>query len=147
MTNKIDIEDIIQQIAKVHHISVNKDDPILILHTLNNLLLEHAAATQTEQLQLFNETLQLRLKQFSEESSKTAEKLITAGLNTSRRNIDAATNEQLEKLQAVTDRAVADIANTIQSETSRLVKASKSAFYASILAFASVVIMIVIAII
>ncbi|MGE4262205.1 hypothetical protein [Shewanella sp.] len=147
MNNSIDIEDIIQQIAKIHHISVGKDDPILILHTINKLLLEQAAAVQVEQLQRFNEELQLQLKHFSDESSQTAEKLITAALNASRRNIDAATNEQLDKLQAVVDSAVANIANSNQAETLRSVNASRLAFYASMMTLASVVIVAVIAIV
>ncbi len=52
------IEDIIKEIAVKHGIAVGRDDPILILQTINERLMQDSAAAQQEILDRFKEELE-----------------------------------------------------------------------------------------
>jgi hypothetical protein len=47
------IDEAIQHIASIHGIAVSKDDPIMILHTMNDRLISDSKAAQQELLDNF----------------------------------------------------------------------------------------------
>lgn len=51
-------EEIIQEIALKHGVAIGRDDPILILQTLNNKLMKDSVLAQQQQLDLFKEELE-----------------------------------------------------------------------------------------
>ena len=52
------IDEAIQEIASVHGIAVSKDDPIMILHTMNDRLISDSKAAQKELLDNFRSELE-----------------------------------------------------------------------------------------
>lgn len=64
------IEAIIRAVAVKHGIALGRDDPILILHTLNELLISEFAKKQEELIQQF----QICLEADADQSSKNADK-------------------------------------------------------------------------
>ena len=52
------IEEIIKEIAVKHGIAIGRDDPILILHTLNERLLKETAVAQRQIMHEFKEELE-----------------------------------------------------------------------------------------
>lgn len=52
------IEELIREIAAKHGIAVGRDDPVLILHTINARLMADSAAKQEEILAAFKEELE-----------------------------------------------------------------------------------------
>ncbi len=74
------IEETIQAIAAKHGIAVSRDDPILILHTLNERLIQDSAAAQQAILAGFKEELEAIAHRWGEDAKGKAERLLNAAL-------------------------------------------------------------------
>ncbi|MEL4287122.1 conjugal transfer protein TraM (plasmid) [Shewanella sp. LC6] len=139
-----DIEKVIQDIAKIHNISIGRDDPILILYTINEMLLKRATEAQENQLKAFQEEIQLSMKQLSEESKDKAEKVISAALNASRANIERATSEQIDsfnnQLSKTLNGSLIEFKTILSNESAKGMQLAKFSMIASIFALASSVI-------
>ena len=53
MNQETEVEELIKEIATKHGIAVGRDDPILILQTINNRLMQDSQKAQQEMLDLF----------------------------------------------------------------------------------------------
>lgn len=139
-----EIEKVIQDIAKIHNISIGRDDPILILYTINEMLLKRATEAQENQLKAFQEEIQLSMKQLSEESKDKAEKVISAALNASRANIERATSEQIDsfnnQLTKTLNGSLIEFKTILSNESAKGMQLAKFSIIASIFALASAVI-------
>jgi len=78
------IEDIIKEIAAKHGIAVGRDDPILILQTINERLMRDSAAAQQEILDRFKEELESIAHRWSDDAKNKAERTLNAALAASR---------------------------------------------------------------
>lgn len=78
MSNKIN--EIIQDIAIKHGVAIGKDDPVLILHTMNEKLLEENRKAQQELLTQFKEEMESIASQWKDDAKEKAEKIINAAL-------------------------------------------------------------------
>lgn len=139
-----DIQKVIQDIAKIHNISIGRDDPILILHTINEMLLKRAAEVQENQLKAFQEEIQLLMKQLSEDSKDKAEKVISAALNASRANIERATSDQIDsfnnQLTKTLDGSLIEFKTILSNESAKGMQLAKISMIASIFTLAGAVI-------
>ena len=52
------VEELIREIAAKHGIAVSRDDPILVLQTINNRLLEDGAKAQQVQLDQYKQEME-----------------------------------------------------------------------------------------
>lgn len=139
-----EIEKVIQDIAKIHNITIGRNDPILILYTINEMLLKRATEAQENQLKAFQEEIQLSMKQLSEESKDKAEKVISAALNASRANIERATSEQIDsfnnQLTKTLNGSLIEFKTILSNESAKGMQLAKFSMIASIFALASAVI-------
>ncbi|HHR1366094.1 TPA: conjugal transfer protein TraM [Legionella pneumophila] len=78
MTDKFDAA--IQEIAVRHGVVLSKDDPILILQTMNNRLIEEARQAQAAMLAQFREEMENISSQWRDDAKEKAEKIINAAL-------------------------------------------------------------------
>ncbi len=78
------IEDTIKEIAVKHGIAVGRDDPILILQTINERLMQDSAAAQQEILDRFKEELESIAHRWSDDAKNKAERTLNAALQASR---------------------------------------------------------------
>lgn len=78
------IEEIIKEIAAKHGIAVGRDDPILILQTINEKLMQHSAAAQKEILNSFKEELEDIAHRWEDDAKNKAERTLNAALLASR---------------------------------------------------------------
>lgn len=83
------IEDLIKEIAVKHGIAVGRDDPILILQTINNRLLQDGVKAQQEILDQFKEQLEVLAMRWSEDAKNKAERIVNASLNASKESMEA----------------------------------------------------------
>jgi hypothetical protein len=74
------IEDIIREIATRHGVAVSRDDPILILQTINNRLLLNSATAQKELLDRFKEDLEAQASRWAHDAKQRAERLLNASM-------------------------------------------------------------------
>lgn len=78
------IEAIIKEIAAKHGIAVGRDDPILILQTINERLMQDSAAAQQETLDRFKEELESIAHRWGEDAKSKAERTLNAALTASK---------------------------------------------------------------
>jgi hypothetical protein len=88
MNHKHDIEETIKEIATKHGIAVGRDDPILILHTLNNRLLQDSQKAQQTMLDQYKSELEGISLRWSTDAKEKAERILNASLDTSKASMD-----------------------------------------------------------
>lgn len=72
--------EIIQDIAVLHNVVLSKDDPILILHTMNERLIEENRNTQQAMLAQFKEEMENIASQWKSDAKEKAERILNAAL-------------------------------------------------------------------
>jgi hypothetical protein len=88
-----DVEELIQEIALKHGITVSRDDPILILQTINKRLMEDSAKAQQEMLDHYKEELEVLAKRWGDDAKAKAEKVLNAALAASRETMAKTAQE------------------------------------------------------
>ena len=78
------IEELIREIAAKHGIAVGRDDPILILQTINTRLMQDSQAAQQEILDRFKEELEAIAHRWGDDAKGKAERTLNAALTASR---------------------------------------------------------------
>ena len=99
MTNE-SITEIINEVANKHHVILGQDDPILILHTINQRLLRENTQAQKELLEVYKSELEALIKRWQEEAQQTAEKIINASLTTGKRIMTEKAEELSHSFQS-----------------------------------------------
>lgn len=74
------LNEAIQDIAVKHGVILGKDDPILMLQTMNENLLEENRKAQQDLLAQFKEEMELISSQWKDDAKEKAEKVINAAL-------------------------------------------------------------------
>lgn len=100
MADNDKIEDLIREIAVKHGIAVSRDDPILILQTINAKLMEDSATAQQDMLDRFKEELEGIAHRWEDAAKGKAEKMLNAAL--------AASKEAMAKAMQEGSKAAAD---------------------------------------
>lgn len=87
------IEEIIKEIAQKHGIAVSRDDPILVLQTINNRLLQDSAKAQQAQLDQYKEELEALALRWGNDAREKAERILNASLSAAKDAIDQLMQE------------------------------------------------------
>ena len=102
------IEEIIKEIAARHGIAVGRDDPILMLHTINAQLMRENTEIQQEILDHYKSELEEISQRWGDDARNKAERTLNAALTASR-------DAMLETMQAGGEKAAAIIQQEIQA--------------------------------
>lgn len=113
MNQETELEELIKEIAVKHGIAVGRDDPILILQTINKRLMQESQNAQQEMLDQFKSELEGISLRWSADAKDKAERILNASLNASK-----ASMEQL--LQAGAIEFVATIKSEVDVSLSRI---------------------------
>ena len=112
---------LIKEIAVKHGIAVGRDDPILILHTLNNQLMQDNRKVQQELLDQFKAELEGLSLRWSSDAKDKAERILNASL--------VASKESMEHLmQAGTNDLVATVKNDVDAALSLIEQPLRDAY-------------------
>ncbi|MDR4516174.1 MAG: conjugal transfer protein TraM [Nitrosomonas sp.] len=79
MNDELDV--LIKRIASEHGIALSQDDPVLMMHTLNKVLLEQNQQAHAQLLNQYEAILQENFNQWQSYASKKANALIAAQQN------------------------------------------------------------------
>ena len=79
------IEQSIREVSARHGVALSRDDPILIVQTLNEQLVKNLATAQSEMLEQFRRDLELTCSQWREDAKVKSERILNEALATSRR--------------------------------------------------------------
>jgi hypothetical protein len=74
------IEELIKEIAAKHGIAVSRDDPILVLQTINNRLMQDSANAQQAQLDQYKQELEALSLRWENASKGKSERILSASL-------------------------------------------------------------------
>lgn len=101
MSDKID--EAIQDIAAKHGVVLGKDDPVIILQTMNEKLIEEGRKEQQEMLAQFKEEMESISSQWRVDAKEKAEKILNAALVSSKETmyklLQETTNESVHKMR------------------------------------------------
>ena len=111
------IEELIREIAAKHGIAVGRDDPILVLQTINMKLMQDSASAQQEILDRFKSELESIAHRWGDDAKAMAEKTLNAALVASKDSMTrgmqegakAATETVRREVEAVTAQLIAPI--------------------------------------
>jgi hypothetical protein len=125
--NNDKLDALIKRIASEHGIVLTKDDPVLMMHTLNEVLLEQNEKAQTELLNKYEAILQESFNQWHSYTSKKTNALINAQQN----NICKINNQPIEQsMQLISEK----IRIAINHEVHELTRISRQAAIINLLA-------------
>ena len=88
------IDEAIQEIASVHGIAVSKDDPIMILHTMNDRLISDSKAAQQELLDNFRSELEVTVSELSLQAKNHSDRILNTTITTSKNEMVRVMEEQ-----------------------------------------------------
>lgn len=84
MTSDDKLEELIREIATKHGIALGRDDPILILQTINMKLMQDSASAQQDILEAFKSELESIANRWGDDARGKAEKTLNAALAASK---------------------------------------------------------------
>ena len=116
MSDKFDA--VIQEIAVRHGVVLSKDDPILILQTMNDRLIEEARQAQAAMLTQFREEMESISSQWRDDAKEKAEKIINAALAGSKeamaRLLLESTNISAQSMERMISDSLAEARDLLQ---------------------------------
>ena len=113
MNEDVELEELIKEIAVKHGIALGRDDPILILQTLNNRLLQASQKAQQALLDQYKAELEDLSLRWSVDAKEKAERILNASLDASK-----AAMERL--LRAGAKEAVTTIKTEVDASLNRI---------------------------
>lgn len=104
MTNTFD--ELIKEVALKHNVVLDRNDPIMILQTVNDRLMKESAVQQKEILQNFKEELEQRAHQWDLSAKEKVEKILTAALRESTKLLSETTQKYAEEVQKTLNKEI-----------------------------------------
>ena len=112
------IDETIKEIAVRHGVILSKDDPILILQTMNERLLEETRKAQQEMLVQFKEEMESISSQWKDDAKDKAEKVLSAALASSKaamaKLLQESTNESIHAMKKMISDSLAEARDLMQ---------------------------------
>lgn len=106
MTDKFDAA--IQEIAIKHGVVLSKDDPILILQTMNERLIEETRQAQGAILAQFREEMEAISSQWKVDAREKAEKVLNRALVSSKETMSRLQHETTEEIISTLKKIASD---------------------------------------
>ena len=132
--DKLDV--LIERIASEHGIVLSQDDPVLMMHTLNEVLLEQNEKAHAELLSNYQAILEENFNRWCEYSTKKSNALINASMG----NAQLTRDQFLEScIQLIDER----IKRGVDQETYDLVRISRQAAIINLLASTLILVSVV----
>jgi len=118
MNDEPEIEDLIKEIAAKHGIAVGRDDPILILQTLNHRLMLANQKAQQELLEHYKYELEGISYRWSLDAKEQSERILNASLDASKSAMErlllAGAKEVVITIRAEVDASISRISRPIR---------------------------------
>lgn len=123
-------EDMLIEIAKKHGVALNKNDPILMVYTLNQRMISDQSKAQEELFSNFRSQMEELTQTFHFESKTQAEKILTASLDSSKKVMLNAMSENADKAA----KAVSDEIDMVIQKVAKNTKESRQTSYINLFA-------------
>ena len=103
------VDELIKEIAGKHGIAVGRDDPIMILQTINARLLEDSAKAQQAMLDRYKEELEALSARWSSDAKEKAERILNVSLDASRNAMREGARETAASMRVEVDTALSRV--------------------------------------
>ena len=103
-----EVEELLKEIAAKHGIAVSRDDPILVMQTINHRLMQDSSKAQQAQLDHYKEELEALALRWGIDAKSKSERILNAALAASKDAMHQAMQENA-KSTAASVRAEADL--------------------------------------
>lgn len=112
------IEALLEEIAASNHIGLSRDDPILVLHTIQRRLLQDSLEAQQVQLDQYQQALESLSLRWSNDAKDKAERslnaALAAGRNALAQAVQDSTSASAQALRAELDTALVRVGATLE---------------------------------
>ena len=116
-------EDLLKEIASKHGVALDREDPILIMQTMQARLLAESRSAQQAMLEDYRTTLEALLDRWGTETKAKAERIVTASLTAStvamKQQMEVSATEAGSTLRQEVTRALDHVAG--QLHTARII--------------------------
>ena len=101
-------DELIQEISDKHGVTLSADDPILIVHTLINRLMENASIIQEQNLEQFKQELEALMERWELETTEKADKILNNSLLASKTALHRQTEDFLSRISQLQGNILSD---------------------------------------
>ena len=112
------VDDLIGEVARKHGMAIGRDDPILVLQTINERLLQDSSAAQQALLDAYKEELEALASRWSTDAADRADRIVQAALAGSKETVAsivaAAAMATAASVQTEVDAALSRVAVRLQ---------------------------------
>ncbi|PJE14241.1 conjugal transfer protein TraM [Legionella sp.] len=137
-----DTETLIKEIAVKHGIAIGRDDPILILQTINTKLMEDSAKAQKLILDQYKEVLEEMIDRWGNDAKDKSERILNTSLSASK---EAMINLSEDYAKAMAQYTKKELDSSVDCVNRELHKTERVAIFnitASIITFLAICIII-----
>ena len=138
-----DLEYIKNDILKKHRVKLSDNDPVLIVYTLNQKLLEAQKATQEQLLEELKAELENISKDWTDTAKVNAEKVLNASLKASKSMLDQAIEDSSDDHKKILNEVLSSYDQNWKSNFREIKSASSLNLAASLLTTGSVLLLLV----
>lgn len=96
-------DELIREIAAKHGIAIDRDDPILIMQTINKRLMEDTQLAQEKMLIQFKEELEALSQRWSDDGKLRAERILNASLAAGKETVADALHQAAHGARATVE--------------------------------------------
>jgi cell division septum initiation protein DivIVA len=114
------IEALIREIAQKHGIVVGRDDPIFVLQTINNRLMQDSTKAQQAQLEKLKEELEALAQRWAYDAKEKSERILNASLTAGKQ----AMGQLMEEGARATARSLGDEMDALLARLTQPVRAA-----------------------
>ncbi|AWN75239.1 conjugal transfer protein TraM [Legionella anisa] len=126
------INEAIKDIAVKHGVVLGKDDPILILQTMNEKLLEENREAQQDMLTQFKEEMENISSQWKVDAKEKAEKVLNAALASSKEAMNKILKETTNESVYVMKKLISDSLTEARDLTQQTRKGGRFSWLSSV---------------
>ena len=103
------MDELITEITGKHGVAVGRDDPIMIVHTMNARMLEENAKAQQAMLDRYKEEFEALSARWSSDAKERAERILSVSLNASRNTMQKVAKESAAAMRVEVDTALSRV--------------------------------------
>lgn len=118
------IEQLIREIASKHGIAVARDDPILVLQTINQRLLQDSVKAQQALLDQFKEELEGITTRWGNDAREKAERILNAALSASKDSVEEMSQSAATSSAGAIAQQLASLLGTVDTASTRAHRAA-----------------------
>lgn len=139
------VDELLKEIAAKHGIAVGRDDPLLILQTINARLMQDSAKSQQEILDGFKSELEAIAARWGHDAKEKAERILNAALDASKEAMRQAAKDSAKEFSGVIR---SEVDKALQKATKPLEGAKRVAYMniaAGLMCLVSVILLLLVA--